>query len=237
MQDPGAESNVPHGSVPEGLFRQSVRVGRVCTLAVAGLALGLLLACGAEPGVDAGPAPEPAAATSAPAAEATSAPTAEVGERRTERVAGLTFEVPAPWSSRPPRSSMRLAEFAVPGPAGEADLTVFRFPGGGGTAQANVARWVGQFEQPDGVPSMDRAVVEAAEQGGLTLTRVDISGRYEGTQMPGAPAQPPLEDGRLLALIVEGSGDPYFFKLQGPAPTVATWVEAWKALTQSVAAE
>jgi len=53
--------------------------------------------------------------------------------------------------------------------------------------------------------------------------------------MPGAPAQPNLSDARLLALVVEGSGDPYYFKLLGPTPVIDRWETAWTELVTSIA--
>jgi len=53
--------------------------------------------------------------------------------------------------------------------------------------------------------------------------------------MPGAPAQGPFPDARLLALVVEGSGDPYYFKLLGPTPVIDRWESAWTELVTSIA--
>jgi hypothetical protein len=202
----------------QGIFRNAARA-----LSALGCALALgPLGCGDGDGGAAtgGEAPGPVAAAGA------------------ERVAisGLAFSVPEQWQSQPPSTSMRLAEYTVPGPAGAASLVVYRFPGGG-SAKANVDRWIGQFQGANGASARDTAVVQSSERGGLTLTSLDVSGRYEGTQMPGAPAQPAIADARLLALVVEGRDDPYFFKLQGPAGTVGTWVEAWAQLTASVQTE
>lgn len=153
---------------------------------------------------------------------------------RDESVAGLSLRIPEAWTSEPPATPMRVAQYRVPGPDGDAQLLVFRFPGGAGTADANITRWVGQFSQPDGSATKDHAQVQRTRSDALSLTRLDVSGSYSGQQMPGAPPQPAIADGRLLALIVEGSGDPYFFKLLGPAGTVGKWTEAWGRMVDSI---
>ena len=47
-------------------------------------------------------------------------------------------------------SPMRVAQFVVPGPGGDAEMGVFRFAGGAGGVDANIARWKGQFVPPEG---------------------------------------------------------------------------------------
>jgi len=173
------------------------------------LALGFLAACGAS-----GSAPE----------------------TKPVRVSGLGFSVPAAWEARTPQTNMRVAEFALPESGGEATLVLFRFPGGGGSADANIARWISQLRQPDGGPSGDQAKVTSSERPPLKITQLDVRGAYEAQAMPGAPPQGAIPDARLLALVVEGSGDPYYFKLLGPAAVVDRWQPAWVDLVASLAA-
>jgi hypothetical protein len=151
------------------------------------------------------------------------------------RIPGLGFSVPDAWETRPPQTSMRIAEFALPESNGEATLVVFRFPGAAGTADANIARWISQFRQPNGGPSGDVAKVTSTTRAPLTLTQLDVRGRYDAQAMPGAPPQAPIDDARLLALIVEGTGDPYYFKLLGPTPVIDRWETAWVDLVASLA--
>jgi hypothetical protein len=128
---------------------------------------------------------------------------------------------------------MRLAELILPGPGGDASLKVYRFPGGGGTAEANINRWVGQMVQADGSDSRDQAIVDEAERDELKFTRLDVSGSFSGQRMPGAPAIAPIEDARMLTLVIEGSGKPFFFKLVGPKETVDMWADAFTKMAES----
>jgi hypothetical protein len=151
-------------------------------------------------------------------------------------VGGLVFPAPTGWQSRQPSTSMRLAEYAVPGSGGEASLVIFRFPGGG-SAQANIDRWVGQFRGAEQSNGGKGPAIQQLQRDGLTLTTLDVTGDYEGAQMPGAPAQPPIDGARLLALVIEGKGDPYFLKLQGPAATIGESAGDWARIVESIRVE
>ncbi len=207
----------------------------------AALVLAVGLACkqpAPEPGSDpatkpasepnAEPAAEPAAAP-APTEPPTAAAVTPSGETRSETVEGLALLVPVEWSRAPASSSMRKAEFVLPGAGGEARLVVYRFPGGAGSTTQNIERWQGQIE--GGEP----ATTATLEVNGLKVTSVDARGRFAGQQMPGAPAQPPIPDARMFAAAIEGEGDPYYFKLVGPAATIDAWAPAWTELLAKLA--
>jgi hypothetical protein len=156
------------------------------------------------------------------------------GETNAEAIAELKLAVPVEWKKGQPRSTMRLAEFTIPGPGGDAELVVFRFPGGAGGVQANVDRWKTQFQPPEGKTIDDMTTVSQRKQGNLEITLVDVKGRYVASVMPGADAAHDEADYRMLAVIIEGSGDAFFFKTVGPEKTLAVWNEAHDALLASL---
>src|SRR4029450_1774603 len=74
----------------------------------------------------------------------------------TLQAAGLAYTKPTDWKPVPTSSSMRVAQFAIPhaaADASDAELVVYYFGGSGGTVEANIERWIGQMQQPDGRPS------------------------------------------------------------------------------------
>jgi hypothetical protein len=154
------------------------------------------------------------------------------GETREVVVDGLKMSVPIEWVQAPGASAMRKAEFTLPGPGGDATLLVYRFAGGAGSAEQNIERWRGQVELAVGTAPGTIAL----EANGLKVSGVDLRGHYAGQSMPGAPPQPPIEGARLLAVSIEGSGDPYYFKLVGPSRTVDLWSTAWAELLAKLAA-
>jgi hypothetical protein len=153
------------------------------------------------------------------------------GETREVVVDGLKMAVPIEWVQAPGASAMRKAEFTLPGPGGDVALVVYRFAGGAGSAEQNIERWRGQMTLAPDAP------VEAfeLEPNGLRLSGVDLRGRFAGQSMPGAPPQPAVDDARLLAVAIEGSGDPYYFKLVGSAKTIDVWADAWTEMLTTLA--
>ncbi len=65
-------------------------------------------------------------------------------------VGDFTFAKPASWTWTEPSSSMRKAQLTVKDAAGKetAEVVFFQFEGGAGGAQANIDRWLSQFEEP-----------------------------------------------------------------------------------------
>ena len=138
--------------------------------------------------------------------------------------AGLRYSVPQTWQRVPAPSDMRAAQYKIegtaPGGADGAEVVLFFFgQGKGGTTEANLERWYGQFTQPDGKPSKDKAVVTVRTVNGLKVTSVDLSGIYTAQMKPGEGAAPRPET-RMLAAAVEGPGGPWFFRMIGPTATV-----------------
>lgn len=156
-------------------------------------------------------------------------------------VATLKYDAPAGWVSKPPTSSMRVAEFTLPhisGDAEDATVTVYFFGGQGGTVQANMDRWIGQMAQPGGKPSKDVAVTSTLKtKSGLAVTMVDVSGTYVAEVTPGSAEKFNKPGFRQRAAVVETPSGPYYVKLTGPAKTVAKWDESFLAFLKSIRLE
>jgi hypothetical protein len=142
--------------------------------------------------------------------------------------AGLAFTAPAAWRTRPASSTMRVAEFVVPKVAGDpedAELIVYFFGSFfgrlAGGVDANVDRWIGQMQQPDGSPSKDKARRDAKTVNGLKVTTVDLSGTYVAEVRPGAAERHNKPNFRLRAAVIETPGGPYYIKMTGPAKTMS----------------
>src|ERR1044072_9534883 len=59
-----------------------------------------------------------------------------------------TLQAPDGWISEQPSSTMRVAQYRLPGDAGDANLAVYYFgPGQGGSGEGNPGRWVEQVEE------------------------------------------------------------------------------------------
>lgn len=152
------------------------------------------------------------------------------GEVRVEKFDLLSADIPNEWTRRPPKSSMRLAELVLPGPGGDVVLAVYRFAGGGGGVEANILRWKGQFTPPEGKTIDDVSTVVTEERAPFKITRLDVRGTNSAAVMPGEAARHDAPDSRMLAAIVSGSGDPFFFKAVGTVATLDVWAPAFEKM-------
>jgi hypothetical protein len=119
---------------------------------------------------------------------------------------------------------MRVAQFVIPrvaGDAADAELVIYYFGGSGGGVDANIDRWIGQMQQPDGAPSATRAKRSTRTINGLKVSLVDVSGTYVAETTPGSAQRHNNPNFRLRAAVIETANGPYFIKLTGPARTVS----------------
>ncbi|WP_199242891.1 hypothetical protein [Vitiosangium sp. GDMCC 1.1324] len=164
------------------------------------------------------------------------APPAQAAPQGAPEAGGLTWSAPAGWESQGTRP-MRAATYRIPPAKGDTDaaeLAVFYFGAGqGGAVDANVKRWLGQFQKADGTPVSDKdAKTKKETLNGLAVTTVDVKGTYTGGGPMMGPSTP-KPGYRLLGAIVEGPEGPLFFKLTGPDRTVASAEKNFRKLLES----
>jgi hypothetical protein len=137
---------------------------------------------------------------------------------------GLRWNVPPGWKAEAQRP-MRLATYTVAAAAGDSEAGecgVYYFGAGqGGSVEANLDRWIGQFQQAGGKPSREAAKIDQRTIHSLKVATVDVSGAYTGMGGPLAQSGAPKPGYRLLGAIVEGPQGSIFLKFTGPAKTVA----------------
>ena len=151
--------------------------------------------------------------------------------------AKLKFTVPGGWIDEQRTSSMRVAQYKLPKAAGDtedASLVLYYFgQGQGGSTAANMERWVGQMQQPDGSPSKDKAKEETFEANGLKVSTIDVSGTYVAETAPGSGTSHNKPGYRLRAAVVETPKGAYFVKLVGPEKTIAQWNDSFLSYLRS----
>lgn len=149
-------------------------------------------------------------------------------------VGAISFKVPESWKAEAPSSSMRRAQLEASGPAGPAELIVYFFgEQGAGSAKANIDRWVGQFENPDGSP-VSNPKQSSSQVSGMSVTKLEVAGKYAGGMGPAGQPTPAKSDQRLIAAIVETPGGPYYFKFLGPSGTVTENAGTFDQLLASI---
>jgi hypothetical protein len=164
---------------------------------------------------DAGAQPDAAApAPAGPAMADTAVPTADTA---------LVWKAPDQWVSKP-AAQFRKATYAVPGDAGDSDLSITAFPGEAGGELANVNRWRSQLALPALGPDELEGAVTRVEANGLKFTIVEI-----------APRGDPAGKGMIGAMVPVG-GSTWFFKLMGPGPSVKSAKPAFVEFLHTVRA-
>jgi hypothetical protein len=151
-----------------------------------------------------------------------------------ESAAGVKWTMPKRWTLAEARS-MRVATYKVPPAGGDAEggeCGVFFFGSAqGGDVESNIARWVGQFENP-GKPARSSRTVN-----GLAVSLVHVTGNYL------APAGPMMQptgtkgDHALLGAIVAAPQGSVFFKFTGPRKTVDAAKADFDAMVGSIRKE
>ncbi len=144
----------------------------------------------------------------------------------------LQLSAPKSWTIKQPRSRIVAYEFGIPASDGDPRDGRLTIMGAGGSIEANIDRWVGQFDQPS------ESKVSKKKVAGQTVSLVNITGTYnESVGGPFAGKSVKRPDYRMLAAIIqtEGSGN-YFIKLYGPANTIAASETQFQGFVESLQA-
>lgn len=203
---------------------------------VLALALSLFASLACTSASDTPSTPAAPAVSAAPVAETAPGPEARAA-RPIETAGELRFTAQPGWVVETPTSSMRKAQYRLPSQdgAGAASLVVYHFgAGGGGGVEANLARWAGQFEQPDGSDSRAAMKSSTRTRNGLAVTEVELAGTYVAETSPGSGERVREEGWRMLAAILEAQEGAYYVKLVGPAETVAHWEASYAGFLEDV---
>ena len=150
------------------------------------------------------------------------------------QVSEFSFTKPAAWKlSDLPPGGMRKAQLQITDDKTKqtADVVFFHFGAAqGGDVQANVDRWLGQFQE--GRDKIN-AKVEKGSAGSLKITWVEAEGTYL-SGMPGGP-KTPMPNSALRGAIIESEQGNVFARLTGPRELVKTSAADFKKMIESAA--
>ena len=152
-----------------------------------------------------------------------------------ETGAGLRWTGPTGWKAQPARP-MRLATYSVPAAPNdreEGECGIYYFGRTqGGSIEANLKRWIAQFEQPEHEAQIQKRTIN-----GVHVKTVDVSGTYTGAGGPMAASKSAKPGYRLLGAIVEAPQGLVFIKFTAPVKTAAANQKIFESLLQSIAPE
>jgi hypothetical protein len=159
---------------------------------------------------------------------------AAVTAQGTVSLLGYSAAVPAGWVTAPSTSSMRLAQYTIPGGDGlvAAEVVVYFFgEGQGGDVAANLERWKGQFSNPDAAPVYEKVTRDST--GAFPITIAEYRGTYaRGIGMGDASAAKSGQS--LIAAIAETPRGTLFFQLFGATENVSPRRDALVAFVRSL---
>jgi len=193
--------------------------------ALCGLVGSGLLGCGETPTQS---VPVRSAGQSAvrPAGEDAGAPEVEVAGgkpgTRVKQLTGIRFDVPTAWDEQP-ESEFYEAKYLIASDEGEMMLTLTTMGGG---IEANLQRWVGQFQLDSGDrPRRDTLSIDGAKSQWL-----DVRGTFR-SQVGSTPG--PHQDWRLLGVAIPMSRRPFLLKLVGPRAAVSSFEDEFRGFVRS----
>lgn len=158
---------------------------------------------------------ETASSTPPPTTQATPPP--KVDDPKTARFLGLTAPKSVMWIEHPPSSTMRAANYTVPGRNGNeaAHVVVFYFgPTQGGTIEDNISRWRSQFQLDDNGDLLEPKI-ERFDVDSMAVTLVELVGEWQ--EMGSASFKP---DQIYIMAIVEAPVGKVFIRFTGQTATI-----------------
>jgi hypothetical protein len=147
------------------------------------------------------------------------------------------LEAPQDWRAKKPRTRIVQHEFELPAAEGDTVDGRLTIMAAGGSIQANVDRWLGQFAQPDGSKTKNRAPLKEKEIAGQKVHFVDIAGTYQ--DRPRGPFGPVVarQNYRMLGAIIETNGKGnHFIKLYGPEKTISAAEKPFQGFIETLQA-
>jgi len=168
----------------------------------------------------------------------TAAADAEKGDHAISFADGkLKLVAPDSWKRTKPQNNVIEHEFAIPAAEGDARdgrLTVSSVGGGVGP---NVQRWIGQFTQPDGGGTKDRAKTKKLTAAGEDVYLVDLSGTFKDQAGPFAPAVERPKYRLIGAIINTKHLGTHYVKFYGPEKTIADNEQAFLKMIEGLEAK
>lgn len=149
----------------------------------------------------------------------------------TFQVSEFTFKRPPTWEWIESTSAMRKAQLKVlsADKKESAEVVFYYFgQGGGGGTQANVDRWLSQFQEPK---EQIKAKVEENTVNKRKVTYVQAEGTYL-SGMPGGP-KTPQPNTMLLGAVLESDSGNVFVKMTGPAALTKASITEFKQMVES----
>ena len=151
-----------------------------------------------------------------------------------EQIGRLQAKVPQNWKRENPSSSMRIAQFVLPGNDGDGEMVIFS--GIGGSVDANLERWYGQFQSEAGTSVSEFAQKKHIHNNDLEITISCAEGTYFKSSMGMGEPTTEMPNYAVMAAIVIAKDAPYFFKGIGPKSPMELNQKKFESFIRSIEA-
>jgi hypothetical protein len=149
-----------------------------------------------------------------------------------------SLPIPEGWARKPPRS--RIVEHEFEAKAAEGDEAGGRVTvmAAGGPIDDNVKRWYGQFSQPDGSSTEEKAKIKKTVVAGQDVLLVDLTGTFDDRPPFAASQGVQRPNYRMFGAIIQTKkAGNYFVKVTGPAKTMASHEAAFNKMVEGLKAD
>ncbi len=146
----------------------------------------------------------------------------------------LSATAPADWKNEKPSNRLRTFQFKLPGAKDhpDAELAVYNETPPG--AEKNFPKWKTTFVVPEGKTAEDISKTAKWEVAGATVSVLDVSGTWKYKERPLDKKETLLEDWRVIWVLIEEKEEAHYFRLSGPAITVAEHAKAFEKWVKSL---
>jgi hypothetical protein len=149
-----------------------------------------------------------------------------------EKIGNLQARKVDSWSRETPSSSMRVAQYKLDYVRGNGQLVVFS--GIGGSPDENIQRWYKQFKSESSLPIAETSSNWEIVASQLEIKFVYFEGTFMKSDMRMNSVTEELKDYALLAAIISGANEPYYFKMTGPSSLIKSQKSLFESFIQSI---
>ena len=149
-----------------------------------------------------------------------------------EKIGTLQARKVESWSRETPSSSMRVAQYKLDYIKGSGQLVVFS--GIGGSPDENIERWYKQFKSESNLSIAEIASKWEIVKEKLNIKFVHFKGTYMKSDMRMNSVTEELKDYALLAAIISGANEPYYFKMTGPSSLIKSQKKVFESFINSI---
>ena len=149
-----------------------------------------------------------------------------------EKIGRLQARKVSSWTRENPSSSMRVAQYSIDYAKDNGQLVAFS--GIGGSSDENINRWYKQFKPESNLSIPETSVKWDLNKGRFKIKFVYFEGTFLKSNMRMSSVTEELKDYALLAAIISGANEPYYFKMTGPKSLIKSQKSLFESFIESI---